>query len=107
MRTTPAVANTLQRLEADTARAQELARTLEDELMEEDTPVPEGEAAEGGDADKAAAESKDTTPGLRERGTEAVADVIARLLARDGLDGEDLDEEQQIRKVSNVHAAPC
>jgi hypothetical protein len=98
LRIAPAITNTLARLEIDVQRAQELARSLEDELMQPETPVPEGgeeEKAEGEDKEK----EKDTTQGLRERGTDVVADVVVRLLAREGLDGEELDEEQRIRKV--------
>lgn len=100
IRVAPSLTGNLKRLEQDLSYARELARTLEDELMEEASPVPED-----GDAEKPEGETssdsapKDTTPGLRERGSEVVEDVIARLLASSGLDGEDLDEEQAIRKV--------
>ncbi|KAL1408935.1 hypothetical protein Q8F55_005749 [Vanrija albida] len=99
IRVTPPVAGTLHRLEVDAANARDLARRLEDELLEEASPAPE---AEGEGAEKEAgaeAETKDSTPGIRERGSDVVADVIARLLARDSLDGDDLDEEQQLRRA--------
>lgn len=99
LRIAPPVSNSLQRLEHDLARAQQLARTLENELMQQETPAPEGEA--DGEV-KPENETKDNTPGLRERGSDAVGDVIARLLAREGLDGDELDEEQQTRKVSDL-----
>lgn len=103
IRVAPSLTGNLKRLEQDLSYAREMARTLEDELMEETSPAPED-----GDAEKPEGEAstdsapKDTTPGLRERGSEVVEDVIARLLASSGLDGEDLDEEQAIRKVSRM-----
>lgn len=100
IRVAPSLTSGLRRLEQDASYARELARTLEDELMEVASPAPEVEEGEGEKPEGVSTDiPKDVTPGLRERGSEVVEDVIARLLASQGLDGEDLDEEQTLRKV--------
>jgi hypothetical protein len=98
IRLTPEIANTLARLETDAERARELALKLEDELMDPpqtEQPV-EGEGAEGAEEQ----EKGDKARGLQERGTDVVADVVTRLLSQQSLDGDELDEEQRLRKVS-------
>lgn len=100
IRIAPPITSTLERLETDAAHARDLARMLEEDLLDEATPAPEGEeskeTAEGESIEKTA---EDTVPGLRERGSDAVDDVVARLLAQENLDGEDLDEEQRLKKA--------
>jgi hypothetical protein len=56
----------------------------------------EGEGAEGAEEQ----EKGDKARGLQERGTDVVADVVTRLLSQQSLDGDELDEEQRLRKVS-------
>lgn len=100
IRLTPTIANTLARLEADAERARELALKLEDELMETDAP-PAEQAAEGEGAEGTEEQVKpDKARGLQERGSDVVADVVTRLLSQQSLDGDELDEEQRLRKVS-------
>ncbi len=98
IRLTPEIANTLARLETDAEGARELALKLEDELM--DPPQTE-QAAEGEGAESAEEQEKgDKARGLQERGSDVVADVVTRLLSQQNLDGDELDEEQRMRKVS-------
>ena len=90
IRVTQPIANTLHRLLADGEKAKALAYKLEEELVgdDEDEGKPEVENAER------------KLPGLRERGSVLVEETIMRILRSDqGLEREDLDEEQRVRKV--------
>ncbi|BEJ09479.1 hypothetical protein CcaverHIS641_0603940 [Cutaneotrichosporon cavernicola] len=99
IRLTPAIATTLSRLETDAERARELALKLEDGLMETDPPQAD-QPAEGESGDAAEEQDKgDKARGLHERGSDVVADVVTRLLAQQNLDGDELDEEQRVRKA--------
>lgn len=100
IRLTPTIANTVARLETDAERARDLALKLEDELMEPEPPQTE-QPAEGEGAEGAEEQDKgDKARGLQERGSDVVADVVTRLLSQQSLDGDELDEEQRLLKVS-------
>lgn len=107
IRVTPPVASTLVRLEKDAEHARELALKLEDELMDNDPP--QGEQPEGEDSEGNQEQNKEDKPprGLQERGSDVVADVVSRLLAQANLDGDELDEDQRLRKVSSVCVSVC
>lgn len=106
IRVTPPVASTLVRLEIDAEHARELALKLEDELV--DNEPPQAEQAEGGDSEGNQEQTKDDKPrGLQERGSDVVADVVSRLLAQANLDGDELDDDQRLRKVGAPSPRTC
>lgn len=123
IRYTPPCANTLSRLSQDAEKAEALALKLEEDLMGDDEAEPDVEAEgqpepkvegdgaktevkdeDGKDADKPAAKEKSTVPkarlsGLRESGSAVILEVLGRTLEAEGLDGDDLGEDQRLRKV--------
>ena len=91
VRLTQPIANTIERLLQDGEKAKALALKLEEELIGDD----EEEMAAASDG----AETEKKMPGLGEKGSNLVDETVTRLINAGGLDGEQLDEEQRIRKV--------
>ena len=90
IRVTAPVANTLERLLKDGEKAKALVSKLEEELLGDDDEVkPETETDE----------AEPSFPGLREKGSVLVDETIARVLGKQKLEGEELEESQRIQKV--------
>ncbi|KAK4686837.1 hypothetical protein P7C73_g3283, partial [Tremellales sp. Uapishka_1] len=84
IRTTPPIANSLERLEIDGEKARLLAIKLEDELIDE---KPDGD--------------EENKVSLQERASGVVEDNIMKLLEKNRLDGE-LDEHQRVHKAKII-----
>lgn len=92
IRVTQPIANTLERLRNDGEKAKALVVKLEEELLGDDEIEGKPEAED----------SERKLPGLGEKGSTLVEETIARVLGSQGMEGEELDEEQRIRKVRQM-----
>jgi hypothetical protein len=101
-RSTPAIANTLERLKKDAETTKALAIRLEDELVGDDEDQPNEDDAKDKDGDQnEMGVSSIQVPSLRERGSALIEERISAILDSQSLDRDvaETDEEVNIRKV--------